>query len=118
MTYEVILKGKSTGIVTGEKKVSLSLLRMVDPKAQPFDAIDFIEIKKKKSQFRKVKTIDDIKADSRISEFHYQYDDKNVHMVVCKDGYKFEGERTIEIGNMKEICDSINSKLERYEERN
>lgn len=113
MYYEVILKGKSTGIITGEKKVSLFLLRMVDPKAQPTDNIDFVKLKKKKSNFKKVRTIEDIKSDPRISEFYFRHDDKNVHMAVCKDGYKFEGDRTIEIGNIKEICDSVNTKLEK-----
>jgi hypothetical protein len=62
---------------------------------------------------KKVKTMKDIVADPRIESIHLDYDGtKGKHMVECKDGYQFEGERTIEIGTVKEICYSINNWLE------
>lgn len=59
-----------------------------------------------------VKTISDIKNDPRIANVWFHYDGHGRHMVECIDGYKFENERTIEIGNVKEICYSINNNLE------
>jgi hypothetical protein len=64
---------------------------------------------------KKVKTLEDIKNDTRIEDIYINYDSKGIHSVVCKDGYKFEGERTQEIGNIKDICYSINNNLEANE---
>ena len=65
---------------------------------------------------KKVRTEADIKADPRIDEFIRNYDGYSKHMVACKTGFNFERERTIDIGNMKEICEAINEKLESNEE--
>lgn len=67
-------------------------------------------------KFRKVKCELDIRSDPRIDYFIRNYDGYGKHMVSCKTGWNFEGERTIDIGSMKEICDSINEKLENNEE--
>lgn len=61
-----------------------------------------------------VKTLSDIKSDPRIVRFEKDYDGYGKHMVECIDGYRFEGDRTIEIGTIKEICYSINTNLEQY----
>jgi len=66
--------------------------------------------------YKKVKTEADIKADPRVDEFIRNYDGYGKHMVACKTGWNFERERTIDIGNMKEICDAINEKLESNED--
>lgn len=63
---------------------------------------------------KKVKNLLDIYSDKRIGRFVKNYDGYGKHMVECEDGWRFEGERTIEIGNIKEICYSINNNLERY----
>ena len=112
MAYVIKWNGKITGICVPDKKVSISYFRQFEPKASPIDNFEFIEIVEKKSQYKKVKSIAEIKADPRIFEFIKNYDGNNVHMVSCKDGFKFYGEITIEIGNVKEICDSINFNLE------
>lgn len=65
---------------------------------------------------KKVHTIKQILADSRIELFVKNYDGPGKHMVECKDGYNFEKERTIDIGSVKEICDAINDWLESNEE--
>ena len=63
-------------------------------------------------KYKKVKTEADIKADPRIEQFVRNYDGYGKHMVACKTGFVFEQERTIDIGNMKEICDCINTWLD------
>lgn len=65
--------------------------------------------------FKKVKTLKDIKGDPRIERIEIDYDGRGKHMAECKDGFRFENERTIEIGNIKEICYSINTWLEKEE---
>lgn len=62
---------------------------------------------------KQVKTIADIENDPRIDRFIKNYDGFGVHMVECKDGYKFENERTIDIGSVKDICYCINNYLEK-----
>lgn len=62
----------------------------------------------------KVSTKFHIENDLRIERVIYNYDGRGRHMVECKEGYRFEGERTIEIGSIKEICYSINNNLEVY----
>lgn len=113
MAYTIIWNGNRTGIYVSDKKVSIEFIRQFEPSAQPTDIFKFEEIIEKKSEYKKVKTIADIKSDPRIDHFEYRYDGYNVHMVVCKDEFKFEGERTCEIGNIKQICDSINFNLEK-----
>lgn len=62
-----------------------------------------------------VRTIADIKADPRIAQFIENYDGRGKHHVECVDGYRFENERTIDIGTVSEICDSINNNLSKNE---
>jgi hypothetical protein len=66
-------------------------------------------------EYKKVRTINDIKADPRIENVIMNYDGKS-HYVECKDGYKFEGERTIDIGRVGELCYCINNCLEKTED--
>lgn len=61
--------------------------------------------------YKKVKSIEDIKNDLRIDDLIIGYDGRGKHMVECKTGFNFEGERTIDIGTIKEICYSINEYL-------
>jgi hypothetical protein len=68
-------------------------------------------MKDDKTKMKKVKSLNDIKADSRIESIHVDYDGKGKHMVECKEGFRFENERTIEIGTVKQICYSINNIL-------
>ncbi len=63
---------------------------------------------------KKLKTLIDIQKDQRIERVELNYDGKGRHMVECKDGYRFEGERTIDIGNISELCGAINDWLEPY----
>lgn len=60
----------------------------------------------------KVKTIKDIRKDSRIADFIHNYDGRGRHFVECKEGFRFEGETTCAIGSVKEICEDINERLE------
>lgn len=64
--------------------------------------------KLRKGKYKKVRSIADIKADPRIDDFIQNYDGYGKHLVECKKGWAFENERTIEIGTIKEICDTIN----------
>lgn len=66
---------------------------------------------------RKVKTIKDIISDHRVDEFIHNYDGPNKHAVILKDGYGFDGERSLEIGTIKEICYSMNNTIESYKHR-
>lgn len=115
MAYVIKWNGKITGICVPDKKVSICYFREFEPTASPIDNFEFIEIVDKKSEYKKVKSVAEIKADPRIFEFIKNYDGNNVHMVSCKDGFKFDRERTIEIGNVKQICESINFNLEANE---
>lgn len=69
-------------------------------------------VNKLNSCTKTVRTVKDIQEDERIDRFIKNYDGPGKHMVECKDGYRFEGERTIDIGTVAEICDSINKNLE------
>jgi hypothetical protein len=111
MAYTIIWNGRQTGICVPDKKVSISYFREFEPTASPIDNFEFIEIVEKKSEYKKVKSVAEIKADPRISEFIKNYDGHGVHMVSCKDGFMFDRERTIDIGSVKEICDAINFNL-------
>lgn len=63
--------------------------------------------------FKKVKTLQDIKNDPRISNVIVDYDGRGKHMVECIDGLKFEScSSTVEIGTVAELCDEINNRLE------
>lgn len=65
---------------------------------------------------KKVKSIDDIKADPRIERFIKDYDGKGKHMVECKDEFYFEScNSSSEIGNIKELCYEINERLYKKE---
>lgn len=66
---------------------------------------------------KKVKTIADIKSDPRVDMFIRNYDGYGKHSVVLKDGYGFDGERSLEIGTVAEICDSMNTRIEPYKHR-
>jgi len=60
----------------------------------------------------KVRTLEMILNDPRIERVIKDYDGRGRHMVECKDGYVFEScSSTIEIGNIKELCDEINNRL-------
>ena len=60
----------------------------------------------------KVKNLKTILSDPRIERVITDYDGKGRHTVECKDGYVFEScSSTIEIGNIKELCDEINNRL-------
>lgn len=63
---------------------------------------------------KKVSKLTDIMKDERIEQFIRNYDGPGKHMVACKDGFRFEGDRTIEIGTIAEICYSINEHLDIY----
>jgi hypothetical protein len=63
--------------------------------------------------YKKVRSWEDIKNDPRIESVWWQYDGKNKHMVECKEGFRFENERTIDIGTVKELCDSVNNQLDK-----
>lgn len=69
-------------------------------------------------KYKKVFTLKQILADPRIENFIRDYDGYGRHMVECKDGYKFERERTIDIGSIAEIADAINWQLEKTEAEN
>lgn len=59
-----------------------------------------------------VYNLEQIKADPRIESFIKDYDGRGKHMVECKAGYRFEANNsTIEIGNIKELCDEVNQRL-------
>lgn len=62
---------------------------------------------------KKVKTLADIVADNRIVCVQLNYDGKGKHMIECKDGYKFENERTVDIGTIKELVYSVNNWLDK-----
>ena len=65
-----------------------------------------------------LKTWEDIKNHPLINakECVRDYDGKGKHMVVCVDGYEFEANNsTIEIGNIKELCYEVNSRLQKRE---
>lgn len=61
-----------------------------------------------------VRNLKDIQSDERIERFVRNYDGYGKHLIECVDGYRFEGDRTIEIGSISEICYSINNNLEPY----
>lgn len=44
MKYEIIHKGKPTGIIVRERRASMKRLRQFDPKAMPTDNIEFKEV--------------------------------------------------------------------------
>lgn len=67
---------------------------------------------KRRLIMKQVKSLADIEKDVRSERFYKDYDGKGKHMVECKEDYKFENERTIEIGTIAEICYSINNNLE------
>lgn len=63
----------------------------------------------------KAKSWEDIKADPRIEEAHWQYDGRNKHMVLCKEGYRFDNtECRSDIGTVKELCESVNTYLQEH----
>jgi hypothetical protein len=61
---------------------------------------------------KKVRSLKDILNDPRIERVVKNYDGYAKHMIECKDGYRFEGDRTIDIGNIYELCASVNENLE------
>jgi len=62
--------------------------------------------------FKKVKNWKDIVNDERIENAIRNYDGYGVHYIECKKGYRFSNfNSTIEHGNIKELCDSINEDL-------
>ena len=60
---------------------------------------------------KKLRTIRDIKCDPRVERLTRNYAGFGVHMVELKDGYRFDFDTTIEIGNVKEICESLNNSV-------
>lgn len=66
-------------------------------------------------EFKKVRNVDQILSDPRIDRFIKNYDGYGVHLVECKTGYLFEGDRTIDIGSLKDICYCINTWLEKVD---
>lgn len=115
MAYVIKWNGKVTGICVPDKKVSISYFREFEPSATPIDNFEFIEIVERVSEYKKVRTISGIRSDPRIEELIIDFDGKGVHMVSCKEGWLFEHERTVDIGSIKELCDSINFCLEKQD---
>ena len=63
--------------------------------------------------YKKVRNIRDIKADPRIERVIIDYDGKGRHMVESKGFFRFEScNSTIEIGNIKELCEEVNNRLQ------
>lgn len=60
------------------------------------------------------KGLQDILKDERIDRVIQDYDGKGRHMVECKDGFRFERERTIDIGTIAELKEAIKYNLEPY----
>lgn len=60
------------------------------------------------------KGLQDILKDERIDRVIQDYDGKGKHMVECKGGFRFEGERTIDIGTIAELKEAIKDNLEPY----
>jgi len=62
---------------------------------------------------KKVKTLLDIEKDKRVERVIKDYDGKGKHMVEFKDGFKLNGETSIDIGNTKDLCYGVNEQLEK-----
>lgn len=63
-------------------------------------------------KYKIVRTWKAIQQDPRIEQVIWQYDGPGKHSIECKDGWKFEGERTQDIGTVAELCDAVNFNLE------
>ena len=65
----------------------------------------------KATKIRKVQTLEDILCHPFVERVIREYDGKNKHFVELVDGYKFDFDPTIDIGTVKELCESVNNHI-------